>query len=518
MTKTLKDFYEVYKPQSPDEQRFIDKHVVAKHSDPTGNGDEVFKASKVKYAKRKKERHGYDSGADEAVYEGMSANDAAKYRAAGERRKKYEIAKNWLGHEDLGSAAKSRTPAEHKARHKELLKTIDKFPKGHAIQYFAKNAANSYKSLYLESADEAVKQALEMLDEDTVYYKHFKITSGPKVSGAREGGLEHVQGATKKLGKLGVPTQQGRDYHDTKHITITNTRNGNVTHHHVYQSDWSHSRPKPTISVRSIGNKRDGQEEHHNVLKHYLAGKIKIKEDSDWTVDELDLLGEALELLEQVDVDAANELQELSRKTLGNYVNAATDSLRTNTLWAARTGDRESKAIARKRYKGMYKAVNKLAKEETQIDELSRKTLGSYAKQAQDDIEGYASSGKRISDLAADTARAGDKEAAKHYGAMAADRYRKAANRASGAKLAIDKLTKEEVINRAAERFAPAPTTSLAERFAMRLEGVSESNANLLNGLFASLNEDNQKSMIEVASTPRGVADLIDFAIQNRGE
>jgi hypothetical protein len=57
------------KVKSPDEQRFVDKHVVAKHQDNNGNGDDVFNASKVKTIKRNGERHGYDSGDDEKVYE-----------------------------------------------------------------------------------------------------------------------------------------------------------------------------------------------------------------------------------------------------------------------------------------------------------------------------------------------------------------------------------------------------------------------------------------------------------------
>ena len=68
MTKTLKDFLEVYKPKSPDEQKFVDKHVTIKHKDRNGNGDDVFKGN-TEYIKRKEERHGYDVGEDEKVYE-----------------------------------------------------------------------------------------------------------------------------------------------------------------------------------------------------------------------------------------------------------------------------------------------------------------------------------------------------------------------------------------------------------------------------------------------------------------
>jgi len=74
MAKTLKDFLNERQlgpmvVKNPDEQKFIDKHVVAKTADRNGNDDEVFKGSKVKMADRKKERHGYNPGEDEDVYE-----------------------------------------------------------------------------------------------------------------------------------------------------------------------------------------------------------------------------------------------------------------------------------------------------------------------------------------------------------------------------------------------------------------------------------------------------------------
>ena len=74
MAKTLKDFLNERQlgpmvVKNPDEQKFIDKHVTAKTADRNGNDDELFKGSKVKKADRKSERHGYEPGEDEEVYE-----------------------------------------------------------------------------------------------------------------------------------------------------------------------------------------------------------------------------------------------------------------------------------------------------------------------------------------------------------------------------------------------------------------------------------------------------------------
>ena len=73
--KTLKQFLEVYEPKSPDEKKFKDKHITIKHDDRNGNGDDVFQATNVKKAERKKERHGYEPGEDEKVYEEVEELD-----------------------------------------------------------------------------------------------------------------------------------------------------------------------------------------------------------------------------------------------------------------------------------------------------------------------------------------------------------------------------------------------------------------------------------------------------------
>lgn len=70
MPKSIKDLFEVYRPKAKDEADFVDKHVVIKHKDRNGNGDDVFKGN-TKYIKRKEERKGYDVGEDEKVYEDL---------------------------------------------------------------------------------------------------------------------------------------------------------------------------------------------------------------------------------------------------------------------------------------------------------------------------------------------------------------------------------------------------------------------------------------------------------------
>ena len=68
--KTLKQIFgEVYGPDTKDGKAFVHKHITVKHDDRNGNGDDVFQATNIKPVKRKEERHGYESGEDEKVYE-----------------------------------------------------------------------------------------------------------------------------------------------------------------------------------------------------------------------------------------------------------------------------------------------------------------------------------------------------------------------------------------------------------------------------------------------------------------
>lgn len=92
MAKTLKSFLELYKPKAADEQKFVDKHVVAKTPDRNGNGDEVFKASNVKKIDRKKEAHGHEPGEDEKVYEEVESVEERKMTPA-EMKKKEKLVK-----------------------------------------------------------------------------------------------------------------------------------------------------------------------------------------------------------------------------------------------------------------------------------------------------------------------------------------------------------------------------------------------------------------------------------------
>lgn len=76
--KTLNDVIGGYRPKAGDEQRFMDKHVIVKHPDRNGNGDDVFQGTNIKYNEREEERHGYDAEKGIEVYEDVETLDENK--------------------------------------------------------------------------------------------------------------------------------------------------------------------------------------------------------------------------------------------------------------------------------------------------------------------------------------------------------------------------------------------------------------------------------------------------------
>ena len=141
------------------------------------------------------------------------------------------------------------------------------------------------------------------------------------------------------------------------------------------------------------------------------------------------------------ELDEEVELDELSKKTLGSYVNKAHDQLMKHTAasnFKSGRGDADAFAYSRdektmrkekNRKKGLSQAVGKLTKEEVELDELSKKTLGSYVNKASDSMYKMGSDSERAY---------GQKEIKKSF-----DIGNKADKRQGHINKAVGKLTKE---------------------------------------------------------------------------
>jgi hypothetical protein len=148
--------------------------------------------------------------------------------------------------------------------------------------------------------------------------------------------------------------------------------------------------------------------------------------------------------------------------------------------------------------------MDKHMQEEVQIDELSKATMGRYINKAKNSI-----------DLTA--WRQGHKEAGAGSPSRALER--KLSKRHIGIEKAVNKLTKEDIINRTIEKYVPEDLKfTPEERLLKRLDGLSEAHVNTLMGLFEALNSDNQNKMIATVESREGINQLLNFALDNRGE
>jgi hypothetical protein len=161
--------------------------------------------------------------------------------------------------------------------------------------------------------------------------------------------------------------------------------------------------------------------------------------------------------------EESEQIDELSKATMGSYIKKAADRMSTQGVTAGLkiAADEKSKknfdTIA-KRQKGIDTAVSKLTKEEQdfvdslndadigQIDELSKKTLGSYVKRAADQKDKLKRDAEAASQLGHDMRKLDNNEAgAQKMFQHAGKQIRKSVNRTIGLNKAVDKLTKEEV-------------------------------------------------------------------------
>lgn len=215
-------------------------------------------------------------------------------------------------------------------------------------------------------------------------------------------------------------------------------------------------------------------------------------------------LDESEEYISEEDLEALTEeiLDELSKKTLGKYINRAAQDVEDRSYWEGKDNsdnsnlpykDYDKSGKQKRRLSGIKTATKKLTKEESEIlDELSKKTLRSYVDKSTNDR----------------TKRLGDDR--KYY------------NRVQGADRAITslnnknrKLTKEDVIDSLIDRYAPENKATNEEKLLMKLEGYSSAHIEILQTLMETLSEANQLELISSLNSEDSINEMIDFAIEN---
>ena len=386
-TKTLKDLFEVYKPKSPDEQKFVDKHVTIKHKDRNGNDDDVFKGN-TKYIKRKEERKGYDVGEDEKVYEEVEEIDElsratlGRYakKAQGEAEDKFDnthrYAGRWMAGKKrwggTGGISAARVPATNEEV--ELEEGMMKLSKVHIVHHhdhpaakeFAKNYTAGMKGDHRETgpneADEKASNAFHQR------YSGVRTREGFAGSGTHVY-TDHKTGAKWKVDRH----PNGKTFYGTDHIIS-----------HV------------TGSIHEDFNLEEGEVLDTIAEDRVLRSLVAYYEE----------LGEEVLIDDIMDI-AEEMIDELSKGAVTKYANKAFDQsnsiLKSRNLDLPKSVKKSAEDAKERRRKGIVSAGKRLGsdemkkiskssadrivynKEEVELDEkLTSKTpMGTYIKDFQ---------------------------------------------------------------------------------------------------------------------------------------
>jgi hypothetical protein len=570
MAKTLKDFLNERQlgpmvVKNPDEQKFIDKHVVAKTDDRNGNDDELFKGSKVKMADRPKHRKGYNPGEDEEVYEALKGNqhkiDANKNGKVDAHdfhllRKKKKVAEEA---EDLDESAEDKHFEKQSPKMQNAINLH--LRKGHdyasAVKAAAKHVKEEVEELeelsdttldnYKEKAAKEIRDA-----DDNDDNRHYNKRMHGYTSALKAGQRNHqrdVKKTTKEeveqIDELSEPTV--RTYYNKageqgKKIADKMKMGG---------GDWS----KDGSDTKTLKKRAAGR----TMALKRRSGEIKMSED-------------------------AEQIDELSKSTMGAYTKKAAADF---TARKPKMGyDGQLKKMQNRKV-GVNRALDKMYGEEAeQIDEISAEKKDAYAQKAGKQLPGlfaksnsadgarkYYNRKNAVRKIANEEADQIDEildtpEKAANYKAKAQKSFSKnvwisgdkaahqtAKKRLYGLshpkvaeeveieeKLNMDKASMGTVIKDFQKSNAPqfmgksqkkrqvmAIAAKLSaerggkplnkeERLLTKLADISETHQRTMISVFEKLNEDNQREFMLACDTAEGIEQMLDFSIQHRGE
>lgn len=434
MAKTLNQFLEGYlKVKNPDEQKFVDKHVTAKHPDRNGNGDEVFNGSKVKTVDRRKDRHGYNPGEDEKVYEELKGS-----------QHKIDANKNGkVDAHDFKLLRKKKKVAEEAEQIDELETAT--------LQSYRKKARAQGNAIVDKMKIGGGDWSKDQKDTKTLR----KRAAGANMSG-------------KQLVKRGesLKTEEVEELDELSKKTLAT---------YAIKAKNQMGRDEYRSGVRM--GARDGRGKEDEMEKAHQRRADKRSKGID----------NALNRLANEEVEP---IEELSKQTLRSYAQNAKDQMsRSDTLAGREMGaraigakpsarERMHNRRANKRHAGLGLAIDKLAREEVEIEEklnMDKASMGDVIKDFRDSnapqFKGKSKEKRRAMAIAAKlTAERGGKP-----------------------------LNKEE-------------------KLADLLGDLTESHKRTMLAVFDKLNESNQKKFLEACVTPEGVEQMLDFSISHRGE
>jgi hypothetical protein len=467
MAKTLKDFLNERQlgpmvVKNPDEQKFIDKHVVAKTDDRNGNDDELFKGSKVKMADRPKHRKGYNPGEDEEVYEELKGNqhkiDANKNGKVDSHdfhllRKKKKVAEEAEELEELSTdtlnkykekAAREIRDADDNDDNRHYNKRMKGYTS--ALKADQRNHQRIHGNLVNGKFTKEEAEELEELSKATLgsYVKKATIKKG---QADFEAGKSMARSSWKSLDK-NINKSEKRE-------RGINTAVGKLTKEDAEQIDEISAEKKDAYAQKAgkqlpglfaKSNSADGARKYYN--RKNAVRKIANEE-----------------------ADQIDEILDTPEKA-ANYKAKAQKSFSKN-VWIS--GDKAAHQTAKKR---LYGLSHPKVAEEVEIEEklnMDKASMGTVIKDFQKSdapqFQGKSQKKRQVMAIAAK---------------LSAERGGKPLNK--------------------------------EERLLTKLADISETHKRTMVSVFEKLNEDNQREFMLACDTAEGIEQMLDFSIQHRGE
>jgi hypothetical protein len=556
--KTLKELFEIYRPKPKGEQDFVDKHVVIKHKDRNGNDDDVFNG-KTKPVNRKKNRQGYDAGEDEKVYEELVAAYAEKYDMTIEEVESIIeelIAEEVEELDELSKALLRRTGG------RMLRKGLGDGPRAKQHMKSANLASaklypDQHKNSLIKARVNATNEEVEDLDElSTKTLTDYIPRAATNMATASSNYTKHDMKSRPQptiAGRLSAGAEQER-YHgrmaDKNLRTVTNRSTGisraaaKLAKEEVELGEglgtWSHEK------LKSFANVPHGSYSPKEISNEIQRRKRNGEYNANYQTEEVEELDEAGFVVSPLAGKAIGQLAVLAAHHPAAAAGVAATGAAAYGLKKVKDYLHDKKAIKARREKLSSEIGNKsnqwlhsnkkdrhigdivhqelekrksVKEEVEELDEISKPALGRYIKAASQDVATRASATARYAEKEDQARKAGDWDAARKNSKIADQAFNKGWKRRQHIAKAVDRLTKEDVINRAIEKYiiseADLPTPT--ERLLAKLDGLSESHIDTLVTIFEGLNEDNQMKMLYTAESHEGILSLLDFAIQNKG-
>lgn len=419
--KTIKELFEVYKPKSPDEQKFVDKHVAIKHKDRNGNDDDVFNATNVKAIKRKEERHGYDSGEDEKVYEDLEISDEELVFELSEDVE--ELEEGTVGYKNYTITARA-----NKSGQRELGDI--KHVYGHEKKMNKLGVKQNDDDKYGDTHHVTVKNnETGDVTHHHVYQSYGKDSTGKPTLSIRGVGKPHEQhskhanviahylsGKTKIKEDTDLAFFEDLLEMNLDEDTFTDASLAQLRvmkHKQEMKKIESSSKLHPLMKVRKLSDAKKKLADLEAARDHYVAKHEKAQAKKKKVAEEVDQIDElSVDTLDSyrskarkeiIDADANDDTRLYNKRAKG--YRAASKSvnkkfakeeaeLEEKTLTPAEMKKREEvvKAIKRENpgmdksmaYAIATKTAKRVAEEVEELDELSQDTVKSYANRAFD--------------------------------------------------------------------------------------------------------------------------------------